>query len=941
MHRHFPVLLMLSLLAVACTQPTTVQKAAENRTAAAATVETHPPVPAPPGSDMRDIMLLYLDRNHPYTAMELRPYVSYLDKANGGKPVDWFYDSFLFLIQSGSLSGQSYEGGTTDLRDWKCYLDLLFKPASNLAALDAALAEVAQTLGAPPRPRPIILMIPFVNPRQKSFGDVDGSGRSLDFSKSEDTVAGTQWLVRETTKRFKAAGYKHLSLWGYYWMAEEINASAEPTVKAVAKVIHDHDFKFLWIPWFKAQGFDRWREHGFDLAILQPNYAFKPLPRNEQRLSDTAALCRRHQMGIEIELPYQLLSRPEERDGLTDYLDYGLPGCEGYIDGVRACFQSHRLLLHTQQSEIAANTDLYRGLYLFHKNRFSSMDRSVVKGRPCELVVPGRPACRSTTLTTRSRQNSPVRIPGSGASLWVELPTTLRVAEMRLRTDEDDVPPFFRARLFACKGRDDAGLLIADELVSESCGEAKSATGVLRCRPQPARLLRVDFSGPGDQQTALTWIRVLGAGGLHGEGNYTCDGQGATGTLADGRYALSVSDTASLVRWPQHAGTITLDTSSCAHLGKLWLHFVKTPGGDWPTKVTAQVGPSTIPTAFTAPPDGDWGAYATVDLPGSRPSQITVSFAGSGALALDEIEFEPACNLALGKPYVVEPASSAQVAVDDRKLTDGQLSNGSGDGRNIGWIRGEPIDVILDLGQSHPIDQLRAHVQGGGRGWVFLPQRVTAFTSGNGEDWSPVFSRVILPQEPLEFKNSVFRWLEINIPRTVTRFVKFSFVKSYAWMSIDELEVISDGRNVALKRPYGLLPLPSSKEAHADDGRRLTDGSVCAKRDNDLVTGHGSADLTVTVDLKQSENISLVTAHVFGGGSGGVFFPSEMSVMTSADGVAWSSAFVTREIPSETGKDSTDAWLDVKIAANARYIRYCFKRHGSCMVDEVQVFGPP
>ncbi len=129
---------------------------------------------------------------------------------------------------------------TTNLADWRHYLDVLFDPELNLHALDDAIGQVAQTLGPPPRPTPVMLMMPYMSPEQRDFGAVDGSGRSLDLSKTEDTVRCTEWFVGDVTRRFAEGHFKHLSLWGLYWMKEGIPPADEERVKAAARVIHEH-----------------------------------------------------------------------------------------------------------------------------------------------------------------------------------------------------------------------------------------------------------------------------------------------------------------------------------------------------------------------------------------------------------------------------------------------------------------------------------------------------------------------------------------------------------------------------------------------------------------------------------------------------------------------------------------------------------------------------
>ena len=62
-----------------------------------------------------------------------------------------------------------------------------------------------------------------------------------------------------------------------------------------------------WIPWHRTPGCGKWRELGFDLAVMQPNFAFiQPtgglkLP-NDNRLTDNYNRSRAVGLGVEMEL---------------------------------------------------------------------------------------------------------------------------------------------------------------------------------------------------------------------------------------------------------------------------------------------------------------------------------------------------------------------------------------------------------------------------------------------------------------------------------------------------------------------------------------------------------------------------------------------------------------------------------------------------------------
>lgn len=103
-----------------------------------------------PSSGTRSIYLSKTD----WTAKDFLPYVAYLDKSAAHKPLDWFYDSYLFLAYGGAPSGKQYIDGATNKADWEYYFDnLLFCQDRSLHALQTCLRQVEGQLG--PRGRKI------------------------------------------------------------------------------------------------------------------------------------------------------------------------------------------------------------------------------------------------------------------------------------------------------------------------------------------------------------------------------------------------------------------------------------------------------------------------------------------------------------------------------------------------------------------------------------------------------------------------------------------------------------------------------------------------------------------------------------------------------------------------------------------------------------------
>src|SRR5207249_732848 len=58
--------------------------------------------------------------------------------------------------------------------------------------------------------------------------------------------------VRAVRTRFSAGAFRHLVLYGLYWLNERVEAQDRGIIAATASVVHDAGLKFLWIPYYMA-----------------------------------------------------------------------------------------------------------------------------------------------------------------------------------------------------------------------------------------------------------------------------------------------------------------------------------------------------------------------------------------------------------------------------------------------------------------------------------------------------------------------------------------------------------------------------------------------------------------------------------------------------------------------------------------------------------------
>ncbi|MBO4277845.1 MAG: DUF4855 domain-containing protein [Clostridia bacterium] len=252
----------------------------------------------------KDVMLAYMCRSDipPINKEMLLPYVAYIED---GKIKDTLFDGFLFLPHVYFL--YDYSGGhgvkkPLQQKDWQFYIDTQFAEGVNSDALEAAAEEVGNALGITDFRLKVFLSILYPVAGVTDFGELNG--KHIDFTHAEDRYKALEWLVDEQLARFRRKNYKHLELAGYYWFTEEISYGDAPLMELLHRVT-DHvrglGYITVWIPYYRACGYDDWRNLGFDLGCYQPNYAFnKAVP--DSRLFEAAEDAKRLGMCIELEM---------------------------------------------------------------------------------------------------------------------------------------------------------------------------------------------------------------------------------------------------------------------------------------------------------------------------------------------------------------------------------------------------------------------------------------------------------------------------------------------------------------------------------------------------------------------------------------------------------------------------------------------------------------
>ncbi|MBO5870996.1 MAG: DUF4855 domain-containing protein [Clostridia bacterium] len=276
------------------------------------------------------------------TVTDLMPYVAYHDANNN--MVDFFFDSYLFLpcVANGVTGARLHydTANPTKALDWIAYVEDTFNKGTNVDALNEAFGKAKNALNAPDKKAGVFFTIlyPAAN-AGANFGNL--GGKQLNLSRLEDRKYAIKWMIDEQLRLYNERGYDNLELVGFYWLEEYLYGNKETSedkvlFKYASDYLHSLGLKFIWIPWFKANGFDIWKELGFDAVCMQPNMYWQTQAEKD-RVQICNQLCNQYGMGVEIEIDGRGISNGEF---FNRYLDY-LEGCmqSGAMNSIKMYYQ--------------------------------------------------------------------------------------------------------------------------------------------------------------------------------------------------------------------------------------------------------------------------------------------------------------------------------------------------------------------------------------------------------------------------------------------------------------------------------------------------------------------------------------------------------------------------------------------------------------------------
>ncbi|GGJ05450.1 hypothetical protein GCM10010885_13190 [Alicyclobacillus cellulosilyticus] len=314
-----------------------------------------------------------------WTSQMFLPYVAYIDPQ--GHVRDWLFDTFLFLPFTCGPSGGRYAYGSATQADWRWYVDQLFTPGTQLAALDHAVATAEAALHQRGRQVSVVLAIPFPGRTDRFLAGLPLDPAQVGHPRSlAERAAVIEDYVRDVLAHWRRAHFPHLSLAGFYWLAESIPEAESPDehrlIRLASAIVHAAGpYAFDWIPFHESEGFRTWREDGFDDVLMQPNYAFDAGP---DRLANNAWLARKYGLGVEMEMDWRVLRRDPEGDAARrryqDYLDAAYR--YGYRQTLLAWYQGYQVLRAAMLSPDPAIRRIYDDTYLFVRRRHGSSHRA-------------------------------------------------------------------------------------------------------------------------------------------------------------------------------------------------------------------------------------------------------------------------------------------------------------------------------------------------------------------------------------------------------------------------------------------------------------------------------------------------------------------------------------------------------------------------------------
>ena len=657
---------------------------------------------------------------------------------------EWLFDTFIYL-QLLNTSGvfDDHVGATKE--DWLSCLDRFFRSDTDIHALETSVRHLKQSIGDPPSKRKVVIGIPYPHKATENFGDVDGDGKEEDFLDPADRRKVLDWYIQEAIRRFDACEFEYIELWGFYWI-EEAMATDEEAAAMASELIHDAGYKFMWIPYYEAPGYEKADEY-FDVTIMQPNYAFNAWTVDgevgPERMADTWDICRENGFGIEVEFRS---NSPHDVAVFQRYLSYGAADRLGYQQHVNG---------------------YYLGAWFVENTYFSSNKEDVaIYELLCDYVTGKK--VEDPDVYTESAVLT-------GQTLELESGTADRISQVQLLADTEKLGSW-RGTITAEFYRDGAWqpagwMSVAPDPLAEGTRTLAIPT------EGPAEKIRLTVEGEAALPEGAVWATAVDHTGCRTQVNY-CQGKSytltpdpASRTYGDttGDLLSNGDDTNDRVGWYSRPARILVDLGEERTVDGLQLFVSESAGagislpasalaafsGDTPLK-QAESGLGALPGNFrlasggtpqSTGKSGPGGAVYRIDF--------SVNSAGTRYITL-EVEPQAARWMMFSELRVTSGGSTVPVASytlltlpqatlgtvkndNGTQLTNGAVDYGL-DNDCVAWdTETSPgtRDLVVDLEKSETIREITLYsVSSVAYGNAYSVRNAVFYTSEDGVNWT-------------------------------------------------------------------------------------------------------------------------------------------------------------------------------------------------------------
>jgi hypothetical protein len=271
-------------------------------------------------------------------------------------------------------------------------------------------------------------------------------------------------------------------------------------------------------------------------------------------------------------------------------------------------------------------------------------------------------------------------------------------------------------------------------------------------------------------------------------------------------------------------------------------------------------------------------------------------------------------------------------------LTDGFLADGdeAGSAGWIGWERGRPIHVLIDLGKPTKITSVGGHFLRAAGG-IGFPARVDFSISDDGKSFRKV-ATVLLK------KGSAQRgWYIASVKGVMARHVRINPTPGSDWTFLDEVVVnpqlpAPTFKHAAQGKPV-TLAYPPAEVYSASGIIALTDGYIARSPDfmNPEWLGIEGKNLEATIDMGLVMDIHEVGCRFLQHVGAGIRIPQTLDILISDDGKAFRKIATVKHQQNETSPYITTLGAKLK-GVKGRFVRVVAYTNGQWLfTDEVFV----